>query len=217
MKLSIQNIILLILVFIFIAGFIVLLNNGLQTHSHLIPNKCPKLLVRNGIRLSLLDSVKNEISSFNSLEEYKKYLEVQKKNGIHCPVMYIQEENNTQGDSIYKMYSNPFELDPGFLTMYLSNSMENMETTKTINVLDADRQNTPYNANQYPGFDPNGQNVGQYTNIDVVHDSTKKSNENDNAMDTNWHGVSKTHESVATGKYYENEIHNYNPFDNNNI
>jgi hypothetical protein len=211
MKLSMQNIIILFLVAVFLAGFVVLLNNGVNNGSEDSNkiNQCPNLLVRNGNRLSLLDSKKKEITSFDNLEGYKSYLEVQNKKGIHCPVLYIQEENNTQGTDMYKMYSDPFTLEPGLMTIPLSSiyGIESMENeSQPIPVLDANRQNSPYNANNYPGFDPNGLNVGQYTTVDAVHDSTQLEKKNDNAMDPNWQGVLKSQESVATGKYIENQV-----------
>ena len=211
MKHSIQNIVILLLIAIFLSGFVVLLNNGLTNYSEInSSNECPNLLVRNGNKLSLLDSNKKEMSSFNNLEEYRTNLEIQKKNGIHCPVLYIQEENNTQGNDVYKMYSNPFEIESGITSIELSNTMESMESMeselKVKPVLDANRDNFPYNANNNPGFDPSGLNVGEYTTVDAVHDSTQYEQKNDNAMDTNWQGVIKSRASVASGKYIDYEV-----------
>ena len=210
MKISIQYITILFLVAVFLTGFIVLLNNGLKNNIEIttVVHKCPNLLVKNGNKLSLLDSNKQQISSFDNLEEYKIYLEIQKEKGVHCPVLYIQEENNVQGTDIYKMYSNPFLLESGVITLPLVNSIESMTTEdpKPIPVLDADRNNSPYNAGNYPGFDPSGLNVGEYTTIDAVHDSTQLEKKNDNAMDPNWQGVLKSQESVATGKYVDNQV-----------
>jgi hypothetical protein len=208
MKYSIQNIIVLILITIFLSGFVVLLNGGLSEHEKTVHDThCPNMLVRNGNRLVLFNSNKKKISSFNNLEEYEKYLIDQQKKGFHCPVLYIQEENNAQGNDIYKMYSDPFQIQSGIMNMPLSNTMESMDSEiKPIVILDANRDNYPYNANNYPGFDPSGLNVGEFTTVDAVHNSTQYEKKNDNAMDTNWQGVIKSRESVATGKYIDNEV-----------
>jgi hypothetical protein len=207
MKILIQTLMMFSLLVIFLSGFIVLLNNGMRNVGMNMDfdEKCPKFLVRNGNKLSLLDSNKQIVLSFYSLDEYEEHLKEQKKRGVHCPVLYVQEENNAQGNDIYKMYSNPFQLESGVFSLPLSSVYESIDPDqKPIPVLDANRDNSPFNANNYPGYDPVGLNVGEYTTIDEVHDSTKNEKYNDNAMDTNWQGVKKTEQSVASGKYIDN-------------
>jgi len=210
MKFTIQSIVVLFFILTFFVGFLVLLNNGLS-NNETIPSSCPNLLVRNGTKLSLLNSNMKEIVGvnpliFNSLEDYKKYVTIENNKGNHCPVLYIQEENNSQGKDIYKMYSDPLNIEPGLTPITLMN-YSNVESMSTpIPVLDANRENSPFNANNYPGFDPYGLNVGEFTTIDEVHNSTKKDKINDNAMDSNWSGVIKSQQSVASGKYIGNEV-----------
>lgn len=73
--------------------------------------------------------------------------------------------------------------------------------------VDASRDDKPYNQNQYNGFDPYGQFVGTYTNIDQQHDSTKLQGPiSDNPMDPNWGGVLYTRNQVASGKYDDNKV-----------
>jgi hypothetical protein len=203
------NIVILLLILVFLAGFIVLLNNGIKYDKTPTPNGCPNLLVRKGNKLSLLNSnAKFSPGSnpmiFDNLNNYKGYLEKQKQNGLSCPVLYIQEENDVQGNDVYKMFSNPFEIDNGLMTMNLVTNIDNME-----NQIDLSGNQGPFNTNQYPSFDPQGLNIGKYTSIDAVHDSTMTQNSNkisDNAMDSNWGGVIKTEQVVASGKYIENEV-----------
>jgi hypothetical protein len=83
-----------------------------------------------------------------------------------------------------------------------------------VEVSDANRLNAPYNANNYPGFDPQGQYVGIYTNIDQVHDMTKQDMVSDNPMYPNWGGIQYTNEAVESGKYIDNQVTKpllYNP------
>lgn len=72
--------------------------------------------------------------------------------------------------------------------------------------VDASRMDSPYNQNQYTGFDPYGQFIGKYTNVDQVHDSTATPKMSDNPMDPNWGGVLYTRDQVNSGKYDENIV-----------
>jgi len=73
--------------------------------------------------------------------------------------------------------------------------------------VDSSRDDGPYNQGGYPGFDPYGQFVGKYTNIDQTHDSTKiQAPLSDNPMDPNWGGVLYTRQQVMSGKYAENTV-----------
>jgi hypothetical protein len=203
---KIQSIAILFLIITFLAGFIVLLNNGIK-YDDSTPNGCPNLLVRKGNKLSLLDSNAKYSPGinpmiFDNLDSYKDYLEKQKEKGLSCPILYIQEENDVQGNDVYKMYSDPLERE-NVMTMNLV-TMENME-----NVIDLSGNQGPFNTNQYPSFDPQGLYIGKFTSLDAVHDSTitqNADNISDNAMDSNWGGVIKTQEVVASGKYVENEV-----------
>jgi hypothetical protein len=78
---------------------------------------------------------------------------------------------------------------------------------KAVEVKDASRSYPPYNSGQYNGFDSHGQYIGEYTNIDEIHDSTEKQIISDNPMDTNWGGVLYTQQAIDTGKYDENNVY----------
>jgi hypothetical protein len=74
-------------------------------------------------------------------------------------------------------------------------------------IVDSSRDNAPYNQGQYPGFDPNGEDIGKYTELDKIHDSTKKEGPfSDNPMDPNWGGVLYTRQQVMSGKYNDNQV-----------
>jgi hypothetical protein len=75
--------------------------------------------------------------------------------------------------------------------------------------IDANRDNPPYNSNEYSGFDPYGQYQGVFTTIDAIHKQTRTDTTNgysDNAMDPNWGGVLFTTSQVASGKYDDNIV-----------
>jgi hypothetical protein len=176
-----------------------------ETTTSTVDNGCPNLLIQKGNVLMLyntnqpMEDGKNPIPFFN-LDEYINYLEIQRSQGINCPVLYLQQENNTQGQDVYRMRPSPFDLQGGLPTMV--NNNEKIPTQ----IIDASRENAPYNANNYSGFDPQGLHIGEYTNIDQIHDSTKNNQISDNPMDPNWAGVTYTQQMIDSGKYQENNV-----------
>ena len=73
----------------------------------------------------------------------------------------------------------------------------------TTLLMDAGRDDPPYNSNSYPGFDPGNQYIGVYTPLDkMFKDDAELS---PNAMDTNWGGVGYTQNVVD--RYYHGHHH----------
>jgi hypothetical protein len=77
-----------------------------------------------------------------------------------------------------------------------------------VKYIDASRDDPPFNQNMYAGFDPIGLYVGVNTDLDVIHRSTEEQQGglSDNAMDSNWGGVSFTRAQVQSGKYDDNMV-----------
>ena len=179
---------------------------GMEEKAESTESTCPDLLIRSGSTLLLVNTKlpKSDTNPlpFYSLDEYINYLEIQKKQGIVCPVLFLQEETNTQGHQVYRMRTDPFSYEggiPGSTNIY-----NNPESP--FKIMDASRDNGVYNANQYAGIDPTGLYVGRYTELDKIHNSTEMVPISDNPMDTNWGGVIYTHNVVESGKYKENEV-----------
>jgi len=170
---------------------------------------CPDLLVQKGNVLMLYNTTKpmedgkNPIPFFN-LDEYINYLEIQRKKGIHCPILYLQQENNAQGHDVYRMRPSPFELSGGLPS--ITQVQMPTDNKRVFQAIDASRENPPYNSNNYSGFDPYGQYVGVYTDVDKIHDSTSMNKISDNPMDPNWAGTIYTQQMVDSGKYENNNI-----------
>jgi len=90
-------------------------------------------------------------------------------------------------------------------TVEIRNPVDDVSNVAPI--VDSSRDNGPYNQGQYPGFDPNGEDQGIYTELDRIHDSTKKEGPlSDNPMDPNWGGVLYTRQQVMSGKYNDNQV-----------
>lgn len=182
-------------------------NKGTDKEEPTDETKCPDTLIRVGKLLYLFNTNEEEKAGenprvFNDLDEYLKYLEEQKAQGKSCPVLFLQQETNTQGHDVYRARPSPTNEQP---QLPLTSSLSTYQNKKPVKVVDASREGK-FNQNMYPGFDPYGQYVGKRTEIDVVHDSTEKHQMSDNPMDINWGGVLYTQSKIDAGEYKENEV-----------
>ena len=169
------------------------------------PSNCPDMLIHNGNFLFLYNSkipVVNETNPivFNNLDEYITYHDTQKTNGNNCPLLYLVKENNSQGEDVYRIRPNPFDLQGGLSTG--SNYVNSPTSFTNITI-------SP-NTNNYPGFDSHNQYIGEYTDLDKIHDSTRNQPISDNPMDTNWGGREYTRQLVDSGKYDDYNIYRPN-------
>jgi hypothetical protein len=187
---------------------------------------CPDMLVRRGKTLLLYNSNlpakagENPMPFFN-LDEYINYLEIQRKNGQVCPVLFLQYENDAQGNDIYRIRPSPFamtgplpsdvggvqQIDPALFVSNFDPTQVKTIDGKPIKIIDGNRDNAPFNQNMYAGFDPQGLHNGEYTELDAVHDSTSYGKDiSENPMDKNWGGVRVTEQSVAAGNYIDRYV-----------
>jgi hypothetical protein len=172
---------------------------------------CPDLLVRKDGVILLYNTSKPVIDGHNplpfySLDEYIVHLERERTKGNNCPVLYLQAENNTQGDTVYRARPSPFDMQGGLQTQVPEVLYKENAQKMLVPVMDASRANAPYNVNQYAGFDAHGQHIGETTTLDELHASTTKHPSSDNAMDENWGGVKYTQNAVKVGKYKDREV-----------
>ena len=169
-------------------------------------HNCPDLLIKSGSTLLLLNTKLPRSDTnplpFYSLDEYIQYSEVQKRSGIHCPVLFLQEEINTQGHQVYRARSDPHSYEGALPAT--PNVYNNPESP--YKYIDASRESNVFNRNLYAGFDPTGLYIGRYSELDKIHDSTNMGPLSDNPMDSGWGGVVYTHNVVASGKYKDNEV-----------
>jgi hypothetical protein len=166
---------------------------------------CPDLLIQRGAKLFLYYSTKpaeegKNPAVFNSLEEYGTYMKTSKE---PCPILYLQQENNAQGNDIYRVRPNPYN---PFAGVPAHSALLKKYNGSVVKYMDASRENG-FNKNMYAGFDPQGLYVGRITDVDVIHRSTNRSAViSDNPMDPNWGGVLFTQKQLDSGKYEENEV-----------
>jgi len=185
-----------------IEGFQNFVHNGNNKETNLEGkyNTCPDMLIGTDNGILLLNTSEprgpNNPIRFNNLDEYIKFTETLKQNGQSCPILYLQQESNAQGEDVYRVRPSPFSMDGGMPSVPVN----------PVSVIDASRDNPPYNQNMYAGFDPYGQDVGVYNELDKVHDSTQNDAISDNPMDPNWGGVTFSQEAVLSGKYADRVV-----------
>ena len=164
--------------------------------------ECYNVLIRTKNGLLLFNKFQpkgeNNPMKFANLDDYTEFMESEKAAGMNCPVLYLQPENNTQGQDVYRIRPSPYSQEGGLPTM---NQMQKPKIP-----MDASDDNPPYNQGIYSGFDPYGQHIGDYTTLDAVHNSTAQEPISDNPMDTNWGGVIHSQQMVDSGKYDENTV-----------
>jgi len=180
---------------------------------------CPDLLVRSGEVIVLYNS-KNAVPPvvFKSIDEYTAYLEKQRQNGLRCPVLYLQEENNAQGETIYRVRPTldgtqnglpaTTTLIPGELLASQVGPTPPMNGNPGVirDIKDATLDNPPYNHGGYTPFDPYGQNIGDFTKLDDIHHNGEKMYMSDNPMDSNWGGADYSKAQVDKGIYDGNTV-----------
>lgn len=170
---------------------------------------CPNILIQKGSDFLLYNSRRAKVPGvnpikFNNLEDYTEFIKWQRSQGIRCPVLYLQQTYDTQGDVKYRVNSdsNLHDLPPE-LNIQPSLPPENL-------LMDASRHDPPYNQGHYASFDSKDQYIGLNTPLD------KMFNENyngvsPNPMDTNWGGDNFTQGLVDKGFYKNREVNIYVP------
>lgn len=157
--------------------------------------RCPNLLIQKGTKYYLYNSNLAQVPGvnpieFNDLAEYTQFLEWQRGAGIRCPVLYVQNTYDAQGERVYKVRPSVTELDGGLPP----------STPVSLPLKFAQMNNAE---NGYPAYDQSAYYVGALDQIENSHYNMLYS---DNPMDPNWGGAEYTQSLVDTGYYKGNEV-----------
>ena len=130
-------------------------------------NNCPNVLIKKGKELHLVNTRKATVPGvnpiiFKSLEEYAKYVEWSQKVGLKCPILYYEETYNTQNQKGLRLLDDPLNPSAG-----LSSNLP-IRKAPTMDLIDANRDDPPYNQNNYAGIDPQDQYIGVKTPLDNI-------------------------------------------------
>jgi len=192
----------LIIVIIVLIGFFFMgcksIKEGFGNYS------CPNILIQKGSAFYLYNSKRAKVPGvnpirFNNLEDYVEFIKWQRSQGIRCPVLYLQQTYDTQGNERFKI-RNDSELND------LPPEFKGQPTLPPENLLlDATRTDPPYNQDHYPSYDPMGQYIGLNTPLDkMFHESYN--GVSPNPMDTNWGGDDFTQGLIDKGFYKNREV-----------
>jgi hypothetical protein len=170
---------------------------------------------------------------FENLEDYTEFLDWQRSQGIRCPVLYLQHTYDAQGNAVYKARpsvsepqaglppsqqgisgsSQPETLQPGIASSSGNTIMESsLGTPNTLAypnptlLVDATKNDPPYNKGSYPAYDQSSYYVGTTTPLDVMDIKQEQAKVSPNPMDPNWGGATYTQGLVDKGYYKENEV-----------
>ena len=161
--------------------------------------QCPDMLVKKGKELHLINTKKALIPGvnpikFNSLEDYAEYVKWSKNVGIKCPILYYEQTFNTQGERGYRLLDDPLEPSAGLPTIVPA-----PQKASTQLLTDSNRDDPPYNQNNFAGFDPQNQYIGIKTPLDTI--TLQKNNGSLSSMDSNWVGGKCTQKAISAGQF----------------
>lgn len=163
--------------------------------------RCPNVLIQKGKEIYLYNSKLAEVPGvnpmkFDNLEEYTEFVKWQRSQGINCPVLFMQNSYDAQGNEIYKIKPSPNSAQEGLppISSLAEANMLNVppgtRPSQVSLLYDASRDDPPYNNDSYPGFDETNQDIGLYTPLDkMFKEGETSSTPSANAMDDNWSGV----------------------------
>ena len=196
-----MNIIVIIVIIIFILG---ILNNVMYSRKDVIEgykgiSNCPNLLVKKEGKFLLINTNTKQIPGvnpieFKSLDEYSKFISYQKEKGIRCPILYYEEAYDAQSNRGYRQYSDPLDKKGGVPSY--NEQIEYREPD--VMLTDANRDNPPYNQNNYSGYDGDDQEIGVITPLDNVKSPY---NPSPNPMAKNWGGHEYTDQMLKMGAF----------------
>jgi hypothetical protein len=170
--------------------------------------RCPNILIQKDSRFYLYNSKVAKVPGvnpveFDNLEDYTEFLDWQHSQGIRCPVLFLQQTYDAQGNPVYKVRPGVTEQQGGLPPSHP------LPPNPTL-LVDATRNDPPYNTNSLPSFDESSYYVGTTTPLDKMNNQDEnmlhESGQSPNPMDPNWGGAEYTQSLVDKGYYAENEV-----------
>jgi len=202
------------------------------TNNNVNLTRCPNLLIQKGSKIYLYNSKLAEVPGvnpveFDNLEDYTEFLDWQRSQGIRCPVLYLQETYDAQGNKVYKARPSITEPQAGLppssaSPIGIASQIQPINETPLDQVgepaypnptllVDATQNDPPYNENSYPAYDQTDYYVGTTTPLDGMNIISNNAKVSPNPMDDNWGGAEYTQQLVDKGYYKDDEVSIYIP------
>lgn len=175
---------------------------------------CPTMLLEKDSKYYLFNKNKpykegeNPIV-FSNLEDYSEFVKRENQRGNKCPILFLQQSYNTQGEREYKIRPSPTDLNGGAPPVNEQTYINLYRDTELLT--DSSVNDKPYNENLYPGFDPTNQDIGKKTPLDLMDLIQQTKDKSPNPEDPNWGGQSYTQGLVDSGYYQDNNVQIFIP------
>ena len=226
-----------LLIIVFLIGMYFYAKNGDTgidgfTNNQSTGPRCPNLLIQKGSRFYLYNSKLAQVPGvnpveFDNLEDYTEFLDWQRSQNIRCPVLFLQETYDAQGNRVYKSRPSVSEPQAGLppsaaapigiasqVTPMMETGLEPVGEEAYPNptlLVDATRNDPPYNQGSYPSHDQTSYYIGTTTPLDEMDMAEEKAKVSPDPMNPNWGGAEYTQDLVDKGYYKENEVSMYIP------
>jgi hypothetical protein len=160
-------------------------HSNLKQKDGFTSHRCPNVLIQEGSKINLFNTNLAEVPGvnpiqFENLNEYVDFMRWQRSQGIRCPVLYLQQAYDVQNNPVYKARPDPDNMNAGAPDF-------NVNSEEANKLLDATRDDPPYNTNSFPAYDPDNQYIGIDTPLDKMFNASD-GEVSVNAMDTTWGG-----------------------------
>ena len=174
-----------------------------------IRDRCPDVLIQKGSNYYLHNSKLAKIPGVNPLEfknldDYVEFTEWQRSQDIRCPILYLQQSYDAQGNAVYKARPSPTNLQGGLQDVQMMPSGQ-IVTDPVQKLIDAGRNDPPYNENSYPSYDKDNQYIGLKTPLDKMYNENQDGI-SPNPMDSNWGGRKYTQRLIDSGFYKDDNV-----------
>lgn len=158
--------------------------------------RCPNMLIQKGSRFYLYNSKVAKVPGvnpveFENLEDYTEFLEWQRSKGIRCPVLYLQQTFDAQGNAVYKVRPSVSEPQGGIPPSSIGSTDELAYPNHDI--LMDDTKDSQYNKASMTASDR--------ANTELMNGPISP-----DPMDPNWGGAEYTQSLVDKGYYADNEV-----------
>jgi len=105
-----KQLVYIVILFLFLWGGFFVMQTG-KSQESFVSGKCPTTLIKDGNHIFLYDPSMAKVPGvnpirFKDLEEYKEYIEWQRKNKLQCPLLHLERVCTTQGTDMYEIRQN---------------------------------------------------------------------------------------------------------------
>ena len=192
-------------IILFLVGlYFYIKSNELEGFTDSSNKQCPNMLIQKDSKIYLYNSRLAKVPGvnpveFDNLEDYVEFLDWQRSQGLRCPVLFLQMTYDAQGNTVYKVRPSITEPQAGIppnLPVYPNPTL----------LVDATRNDPPYNKNSYPAFDQTSFYQGTTTPLDMMNVEQESMLYSPDPMDPNWGGPDYTEKLVDAGYYAGNEV-----------